>query len=103
VKGKIRFLQSELESMKGALEKVSSTSADRLDIQDKIWARDLGSCPTTLRIVLTHSWSVARAKSRPICMASRNSLIEVLVCSGRLRFAMGWPLRLEISRSVSKR
>ncbi|PUV26724.1 hypothetical protein PAHAL_J035800 [Panicum hallii] len=27
--------------MKGALEKVSSTPADRLDIQDKIWARDL--------------------------------------------------------------
>ncbi|XP_039822905.1 disease resistance protein RGA5-like [Panicum virgatum] len=41
VKGEIRFLKSELESMKGALEKVSSTPADRLDIQDKIWARDL--------------------------------------------------------------
>ncbi|PUZ45550.1 hypothetical protein GQ55_8G233400 [Panicum hallii var. hallii] len=41
LKGAIRFLQSELESMKGALEKVSSTPGDRLDIQDKIWARDL--------------------------------------------------------------
>ncbi|CAL4991219.1 unnamed protein product [Urochloa decumbens] len=41
VKGEIRFLQAELESMKGALEKVSSTPADQLDIQDKIWARDL--------------------------------------------------------------
>ncbi|PVH31842.1 hypothetical protein PAHAL_9G246100 [Panicum hallii] len=41
LKGEIRFLQSELESMKGALEKVSSTPGDRLDIQDKIWARDL--------------------------------------------------------------
>ena len=41
VKGEIRFLKSELESMKGALVKVSSTPADRLDIQDKIWARDL--------------------------------------------------------------
>ena len=41
VKGEIRFLKSELESMKGALEKVSITPADRLDIQDKIWARDL--------------------------------------------------------------
>jgi len=41
VKGEIRFLQSELESMNGALEKVSSTPADQLDIQDKIWARDL--------------------------------------------------------------
>jgi hypothetical protein len=41
LKGEIKFLQLELESMKGALEKVSSTPADRLDIQDKIWARDL--------------------------------------------------------------
>ncbi|XP_066334187.1 disease resistance protein PIK6-NP-like [Miscanthus floridulus] len=41
VKGEIKFLQSELESMKGALEKISSTPSDRLDIQDKIWARDL--------------------------------------------------------------
>ncbi|XP_072146418.1 disease resistance protein Pik-2-like [Setaria viridis] len=41
VKGEIRFLQAELESMKGALEKVSNTPADQLDIQDKIWAKDL--------------------------------------------------------------
>ncbi|CAL4979438.1 unnamed protein product [Urochloa decumbens] len=37
----IRFLQAELESMKGALEKVSNTPAEQLVIQDKIWARDL--------------------------------------------------------------
>ncbi|CAN6363494.1 unnamed protein product [Urochloa humidicola] len=41
VKGEIRFLQAELESMKGALEKVSNTPADQVDIQDKIWAKDL--------------------------------------------------------------
>jgi len=41
VKGEIRFLQSDLESMKGALEKVSNTPPDQLDIQDKIWIRDL--------------------------------------------------------------
>jgi hypothetical protein len=41
VKGEIMFLQAELESMRGALEKVSSTLPDRLDVQDKIWARDL--------------------------------------------------------------
>ncbi|CAL4941711.1 unnamed protein product [Urochloa decumbens] len=41
VKGEIMFLQAELESMKGALQKVSSTPPDKLDIQDKIWARDL--------------------------------------------------------------
>ncbi|CAD6253079.1 unnamed protein product [Miscanthus lutarioriparius] len=41
VKGEIMFLQAELESMKGALEKVSSTPPDRLDVQDKMWARNL--------------------------------------------------------------
>jgi hypothetical protein len=41
VKGEIRFLQSELKSMKGALQKLSSAPANQLDIQDKIWARDL--------------------------------------------------------------
>jgi ATPase subunit of ABC transporter with duplicated ATPase domains len=41
VKGEIRFLQAELESMKGALEKLSNAPADQLDIQEKIWARDL--------------------------------------------------------------
>ena len=41
LKGEIRFLQAELESMKGAIEKVSNTPADQLDIQDKIWARDM--------------------------------------------------------------
>nr|CAB3492240.1 unnamed protein product [Digitaria exilis] len=41
VKGGIRFLQSELESMQGALEKISGTPADQLDNQDKIWANDV--------------------------------------------------------------
>lgn len=41
VKGEIRFLQSELESMQGALDKISSTPVDQVDVQDKIWARDL--------------------------------------------------------------
>nr|CAB3492134.1 unnamed protein product [Digitaria exilis] len=41
VKGEIRFLQAELESMKGAMEKISNTAPEQLDIQDKIWARDL--------------------------------------------------------------
>ncbi|KAG2563560.1 hypothetical protein PVAP13_8KG188906 [Panicum virgatum] len=34
------FLQAELRSMEGALEKISKTPADKLDNQDKIWARD---------------------------------------------------------------
>ncbi|WVZ50290.1 hypothetical protein U9M48_001559, partial [Paspalum notatum var. saurae] len=41
VKGEIRFLQSELQSMRGALEKISGAPVDQLDVQDKIWARDL--------------------------------------------------------------
>jgi hypothetical protein len=40
-KGEIQFLQAELRSMKGALEKVSNTLVDQLDIQDIIWAKDL--------------------------------------------------------------
>ena len=40
-KGEIMFLQAELESMKAALEKPSEAPADRLDKQDKIWARDV--------------------------------------------------------------
>nr|XP_034606457.1 disease resistance protein RGA5-like [Setaria viridis] len=39
VKGGIIFLQAELESMQGALEKISRTPADKIDDQDKIWAR----------------------------------------------------------------
>ncbi|XP_072146420.1 disease resistance protein Pik-2-like [Setaria viridis] len=38
-KGEIRFLQTEHESMQGALEKHSSTPSDKHDM-DKIWARD---------------------------------------------------------------
>ncbi|RCV39050.1 hypothetical protein SETIT_8G192200v2 [Setaria italica] len=38
-KGGIKFLQTELESMQCALEKISRTPADKIDDQDKIWAR----------------------------------------------------------------
>ncbi|CAL4986446.1 unnamed protein product [Urochloa decumbens] len=41
VKGEIRFLQAELESMQGALEEISYTTADVLDNQDKIWATNV--------------------------------------------------------------
>ncbi|KAL6653772.1 hypothetical protein ACP70R_008696 [Stipagrostis hirtigluma subsp. patula] len=41
VKVGIRFLEDELRSMQGALVKVSETPVDQLDIQDKIWAKDV--------------------------------------------------------------
>ncbi|CAL5084353.1 unnamed protein product [Urochloa decumbens] len=41
VKGGIIFLQAELESMKVALEKISETPTDKLDKQDKVWAREV--------------------------------------------------------------
>ncbi|CAL4982978.1 unnamed protein product [Urochloa decumbens] len=41
LKGEIKFLQEELESMKAALEAISKVPADRLPNQDKIWARNV--------------------------------------------------------------
>ncbi|KAL6654692.1 hypothetical protein ACP70R_008157 [Stipagrostis hirtigluma subsp. patula] len=41
VKMGIRFLEDELKSMQGALVKISGTPVDQLDIQDKIWAKDV--------------------------------------------------------------
>jgi hypothetical protein len=41
VKAEIMFIQAELESMKGALEKISNTPPDRLDNQDKIWSKNV--------------------------------------------------------------
>ncbi|KAL6908225.1 hypothetical protein ACP4OV_002395 [Aristida adscensionis] len=41
VKGGIRYLQTELESMKAALEDISKIPADKLPNHDKIWARNV--------------------------------------------------------------
>jgi len=41
VKGGIRFLQEELETMKAALEDISETPPDQVPRQDKIWARNV--------------------------------------------------------------
>ena len=41
VKGGIRFLQAELETMKAALEDISKTPPDQLPRLDKIWARNV--------------------------------------------------------------
>ncbi|WVZ98263.1 hypothetical protein U9M48_043728 [Paspalum notatum var. saurae] len=41
VKGGIRFLQAELETMKAALEDISKTSLDQRPSKDKIWARNV--------------------------------------------------------------
>uniref|UniRef100_A0A0A9CPX8 Uncharacterized protein n=1 Tax=Arundo donax TaxID=35708 RepID=A0A0A9CPX8_ARUDO len=41
VKGEIRFLQTELESMQAALKEISMAPADQLHNNDRIWARDV--------------------------------------------------------------
>jgi len=41
VRGEIRFLQAEMESMQAALDCVSKLPADRIDGIHKIWAKDL--------------------------------------------------------------
>ncbi|KAG2563584.1 hypothetical protein PVAP13_8KG264200 [Panicum virgatum] len=41
LKGEIKFLQEELESMKGTLEDISRTPADQLLNKDKIWSRNV--------------------------------------------------------------
>ncbi|CAL4991199.1 unnamed protein product [Urochloa decumbens] len=41
LKGEIKFLKEELESMKAALEDISKTPADQLPNQDKIWGRNV--------------------------------------------------------------
>ncbi|CAL4993099.1 unnamed protein product [Urochloa decumbens] len=41
VKGRIKFLTTELESMHAALEKVSSVPSGQLDKNTRLWARDI--------------------------------------------------------------
>jgi len=41
LKGEIKFLQEELESMKAALEDISRTPAEQLPNNDKIWSRNV--------------------------------------------------------------
>ncbi|CAL4984771.1 unnamed protein product [Urochloa decumbens] len=41
VRGEIRFLQAEMESMQAAIEEVSNLPPDQIDGVSKIWARDL--------------------------------------------------------------
>ncbi|CAN6371678.1 unnamed protein product [Urochloa humidicola] len=41
VRGEIRFLQAEMESMQAAIDKVSNLPPDQIDGVHKIWARDL--------------------------------------------------------------
>ncbi|TKW13031.1 hypothetical protein SEVIR_5G073200v4 [Setaria viridis] len=41
VKGKIMFLQPELESMQGALKEITKVPSDQIDSQDKAWASDV--------------------------------------------------------------
>ncbi|RCV37915.1 hypothetical protein SETIT_8G101600v2 [Setaria italica] len=41
VRGEIRFLQAEMESMQAALKRVSSLPAHQIDDLNKIWVRDL--------------------------------------------------------------
>jgi len=79
VKGEIRFLQEELESMKAALEDISETPPDQVPRQDKIWARNVKELSYDIEDNIDTFMVQVKGSDLAKKMASRSSLTRPLV------------------------
>jgi len=79
VKGGIRFLQEELETMKAALEDISETPPDQVPRQDKIWARNVKELSYDIEDNIDTFMVQVKGSDLAKKMASRSSLTRPLV------------------------
>ncbi|CAN6272171.1 unnamed protein product [Urochloa humidicola] len=92
VKGGIIFLQDELESMKGALEELSKIPAERLPIQDKIWARNVRELSydieDSIDIFLVQAKGIEQAKKHGLMKYINKILVSLMQTRTRRKIAI---------------
>jgi hypothetical protein len=92
VKWGIRFLQTELEAMKAALEEMSETPADKLNRVDKIWARDVKE----LSYDIEDSIDTFIVRCKGSRLAEQHGLIRRII--GR---SLDWLIQPKIRRKIA--